>query len=127
MTKKGKKIAELIDSKKEIAEEMGISQAAISSMLTGKMAIPLNRFIQMVYFINPPQENVNEIFDMYLEELGLPEGCLIITHKELAQSEGSNLSIPGCNRVSRIIDVIMSSDLPDAAKVKVYNIIKQTK
>jgi transcriptional regulator with XRE-family HTH domain len=127
MTKKGKKIAELIDSKKEIAEEMGISQAAISSMLTGKMAIPLNRFIQMVYFINPPQENVNEIFDMYLEELGLPEGCLIITHKELAQTEGGNLSIAGCNRVSRIMDVIMASDLPDAAKVKVYNIIKQTK
>lgn len=127
MPKKGKKIAEFIDSKKEIAEEMGISQAAVSSMLTGKMAIPLNRFIQMIYFTNPTQDNVNEIFNMYLEDLGLPAGCLTLFLKDAAQQQGDNMSIACCNRVGRITDAVMASDLPDDAKVKVYNIIKQTK
>ena len=127
MTRKSKKIAKLIDSKSAIAKEMGITPAAISSMLNGQMAIPLNRFIQMIYFINPPQENINEIFDMYLSDLGLPEGSLIISHKNVAPQEGGSMSIACCNRVNRITDAVMTSDLPDDCKVKVYNIIKQTK
>ena len=45
----GKKVAKWIDSQKEIAEEIGVSSPSIHSMLSGKIKLPLGRFLQIVY------------------------------------------------------------------------------
>ena len=123
----GKKVAQWVDSQTGIAENIGVSSASIHSMLTGKIRLPLPRFLQIIYHLNPPQSEVDEIFNMYLADLDLPENALRIAHKDPGEAGKNDVSISFDTRVGRIIDAVMSSDLDDAAKVKVYNIIKSVK
>lgn len=121
----GKKVANWVDSQKEIAEEIGVSSPSMHSMLTGKIKLPLPRFLQIMYHLNPPQDEVQEIFNLYLKELDLPADGIIIRHKE--ESTDPEVSITFDSRVARITDAVMESDLSDEAKVKVFKIIKNTK
>ena len=120
----GKKVAQWVDSQKEIAEEIGVSSPSIHSMLTGKIRLPLTRFLQIIYHLNPPNGEVQEIFNMYLKELDLPPDGIIIKHKD--ESADQEVSISFDSRIARITDEVMGSDIPDSAKIRVYNIIKNT-
>jgi hypothetical protein len=128
----GNKVANWVESQKDIAEEMGVTVPTINSMLNGKMKFPLTRFIQIVYLLNPPQNEVNEVTNIYLGELGIPENSIIITHTNTAENGTNNISISsngqnGSGKLPRLIDAIMDSDLSDEVKVKVYHIIKSIK
>lgn len=132
MKKIGRKVANWVDSQKDIAEEMGVSVPTVNSMLNGKMKFPLTRFIQIVHILNPPQEEVNDVFNLYLEELGIPENSIVITNTNKSENGSNNISIApngqnGSGRLPRLIDAIMDSDLSDEVKVKVYHIIKSIK
>jgi hypothetical protein len=127
MTRISKKVAAWVDSQKEIAEEIGVSVPSVHSMLTGKIKLPIGRFLQIIHFLNPPQEEVTEVFNLYLEDLGLPENCITIKHSNTAETGSNNLSISSNSKIPRIIDAVMDSDIPDDVKVKVYKIIKSIK
>jgi predicted XRE-type DNA-binding protein len=121
----GKKVAQWVDSQKEIAAEIGVSSPSIHSMLTGKIKLPITRFLQIIYHLNPPQNEVQEIFNMYLKELDLPGDGILIRHRE--ETADNEVSICFDTRIARITDAVMESDIPDEAKIKVYKIIKNTK
>ena len=123
----GKKIAKWVDSQKGVAEEIGVSVSSMNSMLTGKMKLPLPRFLQIAYHLNPPQEEISEIFNLYLEDLELPLDGLKLIHKEVTEAGKGEVSISVDNKINKIIDAVMTSDLSDEAKVKVYNIVKSVK
>lgn len=125
MSNIGKKVANWVDSQKEIAEEIGVSSPSMHSMLTGKIKLPLPRFLQIMYHLNPPQDEVQEIFNLYLKELDLPPDGITIRHK--VESNDPEVSITFDTRIARITDAVIESDLADEAKVKVLKIIKSTK
>jgi hypothetical protein len=125
MSNIGKKVANWVDSQKEIAEEIGISSPSMHSMLIGKIKLPLPRFLQIMYHLNPPQDEVQEIFNLYLKELDLPPDGITIRHK--VESSDPEVSITFDTRIARITDAVIESDLTDEAKVKVLKIIKSTK
>jgi hypothetical protein len=125
MSNIGKKVANWVDSQKEIAEEIGVSSPSMHSMLTGKIKLPLPRFLQIMYHLNPPQDEVQEIFNLYLKELDLPPDGITIRHK--VESSDPEVSITFDTRIARITDAVIESDLTDEAKVKVLKIIKSTK
>jgi hypothetical protein len=128
MARIGKKVAKWVDSQKEFAEEIGISSTAANSMLTGRAKFPLPRFLQTIYYLNPPQEEVTEVFNLYLEDLNLPPDSLKILHGDVANSGQSGVSISSTakinNTINKITDAVMSSKLSAESKVEVYNIIK---
>jgi hypothetical protein len=89
-------------------------------MLTGKIKFPMPRFVQAVYYLNPPQEEINNAFNIYLSRLDMPAGSVILqTEKSMKQT------IPPEKRIDNILRDIMESDLDAAVKVKIYNIITQ--
>jgi DNA-binding XRE family transcriptional regulator len=129
MPKIGKKVAKWVDSQTQAAEAIGVSPATIHRVVSGKGKMRMAVFVQMVHFFNPPQSEVDEVWDLYLEDLGIHPGSL-----RLVKSDGDNhdhqpeLSFAQLDsRVNRIVDAVMSSDIDDSAKVKVYNIIQSTK
>lgn len=128
MARIGKKVAKWVDSQKEFAEEIGISSTAANSMLTGRTKFPLPRFLQTIYYLNPPQEEVAEVFNLYLEDLDLPPYSLKIQHGDVANSGQSGVSISATarinNTITKITDAVMRSGLTAEAKVEVYNIIQ---
>jgi predicted transcriptional regulator len=124
----GRKISKWVDSQAEIAEEIGVSPATISRAIRGEFKMRMGRFVQIVHYLNPPQNEVDEIFDLYLEELGIPAGSMRLSSLGSKQNEVSEVSISHCSsRINKIIDAVMASDIDDSAKVKVYNIIQSTK
>lgn len=128
MTTIGRKISKWVDSQKEIAEEIGMSPSSINSMLKGKMRLPLSRFLQIAYYLNPPKEEVAEVFNLYLEELELPPDAFTLVHKDTVGAGTGEISLSSANtKLHKIMDAVMDSDLNDEAKVKVYKIIQQFK
>ena len=63
------------------AKELGISPAGLNKMLTGATPLPVTRFLQLVYYLRPPQNEVDRAFGLYLQELNLPEDGLRLTRK----------------------------------------------
>lgn len=120
----GKKVAHWVDSQKEIAENIGISSPSMHSMLTGKMKLPLTRFLQIIFYLNPPQEEVNEIFNFYLKDLDIPENSITLSNSDTNNTGKNEISLSSCNKINKIIDAVMEADLDNDSKVKVYNIIK---
>lgn len=127
MTKIGKKISKWVDSQAEIAEEIGVSPATISRAIRGEFKMRMGRFVQIVHYLNPPQSEVDEIFDLYLEDLGIPAGAMRLSTVN-SKNDVAEVSISHCSsRINKIIEAVMASDIEDSAKVKVYNIIQSTK
>lgn len=124
MRRVSKKAARLVQSQKELAEKMGISSASISTMLNGKVKLPLTRFLQMMYHLNPAQDEVNDIFNIYLENLNIPHNALQLRHRDHLTA-GNGGSISGDKKIEKILEEIMFADIPDEIKVKVYQIIKK--
>lgn len=128
MARIGKKVAKWVDSQKEFAEEIGISSTAANSMLNGRAKFPLTRFLQTIYYLNPPQEEVTEVFNLYLEDLNLPPDSLKIQHGDIVNCGQGGVSLSCANKlngtISKITDEVMASSLSAEAKVEVYNIIK---
>ena len=128
MARIGKKVANWVDSQKEFAEEIGISSTAASSMLNGRAKFPLPRFLQTIYYLNPPQEEVADVFNMYLEDLNLPPDSLKILHGDTVNCGQGGVSLSCTNKlngtINKITDEVMASSLSAEAKVEVYNIIK---
>lgn len=129
MSKIGKKIAEWIDSQRQVAQEAGITPSAISSYVTGKRQLPLYRFLQIVNTVKPPQEDVDDIFNFYLEDLGIPSSAirLLCAGSEIPGSPVEGTVIRDA-RIAKITELVMDSDkLSAEAKVIVYNIIQSTR
>jgi predicted transcriptional regulator len=127
MSKIGKRVAKWVDSQTEIAEEIGVSPSAISKVVTGKARLRLARFVQIVYALNPPQEEIDEIFNLYLDDLGIPHHAMKLLHSDSEHSGDMDLSLSQTeSRITKIINLVMASDIDDSAKVKVYNIIQET-
>jgi transcriptional regulator with XRE-family HTH domain len=129
MSKIAKKIADWVDSPTEIAEAIGISPAAISKAKNGQMKMKIGRICQIVHFLKPPQTEVDEMFDLYLEDLDIPPGALrlVITDPQAQPEESASISFSYSSSLSKITDAVMLSDIDDSAKVKVYNIIQSVK
>ena len=70
MKKIGPQIAKWVENQQETAEMMGISPASLNQMLSGKIRLPLPRFLQIMYYRNPPQAEANDIFKEELDKLG---------------------------------------------------------
>ena len=63
------------------AKELGISPAGLNKMLKGVSPLPFSRFLQLGYYLRPPQNEVDRAFGLYLQELNLPEDGLRLTRK----------------------------------------------
>ena len=129
MPKIGREVAKWIDSQTQIAQEMGIASSAISSYISGKRQLPLPRFLQIVHNAQPPQDDIDDIFNMYLEDAGIPHGALRLLR---AGSEVPGSPVEGAvmrdARIAKITELVMASEEIDpAAKVAVYNIIQSTR
>ena len=70
-----------IDQQNKTAKDLGISAPSLNQMLKGVCGIPISRFLQLVYYLRPPQNEVDRAFGLYLQELNLPEDGLRLTRK----------------------------------------------
>jgi hypothetical protein len=133
MSKIAKKISEWVDSPVEIAEATGISTATLSKAKNGQLRMKIGRICQIIHFLKPPQSEVDEMFDLYLEDLDIPPGSLRLVMTDTGEQSGedSNVSFTHCSssssKLSKITDAVMAADIPAEAKVIVYNIIQNVK
>lgn len=127
MSKIGKKVANWVESLTDVADALGITPASLHTMLNGRLRLPLKRFTQIVYHTNPPQPEVDEILNMYLEDLNIPENSMRLIR--------ANSGVPGSAlegsvirdaKIVKITEQMMSSSIPADAKVKIYSIIQST-
>ena len=70
-----------IDQQKKTAKDLGISAPSLNQMLKGVCGIPMSRFLQLVYYLRPPQDEVERAFSLYLQEMNQPEGSLNLSRK----------------------------------------------
>lgn len=122
MAKVGQVVNQWVESQKDLAEAVGISAPTMNQMLKGKIKFPILRFIQAIYYLNPPQEQINKAFNIYLSRLDLPQDSVVISTAQSLQDETSEHT-----KIEKILDDIMKSDLDPAVKVKIYNIINNNK
>jgi predicted transcriptional regulator len=64
-------VSSWIENQRELAKLLGITSASVSVMLSGKAALPLGRFLQIVHLIKPPVDEVEKAFNLYIEDLGI--------------------------------------------------------
>ena len=121
MGKIGPKIANWVGNQVEMASIIGVATSSLHQMLAGKIRLPLLRFLQIAYYLKPPQEEVDEIFNLFLAKVDLPPDSLRIVRGDEAPEPLKK------SETNAIIDAVMASDIDDGAKVKVYNIIKNIK
>lgn len=128
MSKIGKKVAKWIGNQSKLAQELGINSAAISCFIRGDRQLPLNRFIQIVNIKKVPQADIDEIFNLYLEDLGVPANSIRLVRAGSktpgASPEGSVIRDA---RIAKITSLIMASDMSSETKVKVYEVIQSTR
>lgn len=117
MLKVGHIVSKWVNTQKDFAQQLGIADATLSLMLTGKQKYPIHRFIQTVFFLRPSQQEINKAFNIYLSRLDLPQDSVTL-HLPAEQVEQS-----AAEKLDSIIKAVMESDLDPAAKVKIYNII----
>lgn len=128
MSKIGKKVALWIDSQTDVAEALGITPASLHTMLNGRLRLPLKRFTQIVYHVNPPQPEVDEVFNLYLEDLDIPENSMrLIRANSGAPGAALEGSVIRDAKIAKITEQMMGSSIPAEAKVKIYNIIQSTR
>lgn len=122
MAKVGPFVAKWVESQRDLAAEIGISESTMSQMLTGKIKFPMPRFVQVVYHLNPQQDEINHAFNIYLSRLDLPAGSM-----RLQTAKSVNQTVSSEKKIDNILQSIMESDLDPAVKVKIYNIISKNK
>lgn len=127
MSKIGKKVALWINSQTEIATALGITPASLHTMLNGRLRLPFKRFAQIVYHANPPQSEVDDVLNLYLEDLDIPENSLRLIRSN-SGAPGATLegSVIRDAKIAKITEQMMSSSIPADAKVKIYSIIQST-
>ena len=102
-----KKISQAVSNwvtvQKELAEKLAITPASLSAMLSGKVGLPLERFLQIVHILRPPADEVAEVWGLYLEELNIPSGAL-----ELVMRNYSITPVKGSirDRIHRLVDEV---------------------
>lgn len=121
MLKVGHVVSKWVNTQKEFAQELGVSDATLSLMLNGKQKYPMHRFIQTVFLLRPPQKEINKAFNIYLSRLDLPHDSVLL-QLPAEQPEPS-----AAEKIDNILKAVMASDLDPAVKVKIYNIITQNK
>jgi hypothetical protein len=57
---------------RELASKLQITPASLSAMLSGKVGLPFDRFLQIVHIVKPPKDEVDKVFALYLADLGIP-------------------------------------------------------
>ena len=120
MPKVCKFVVKWVKSQRDFAQKMGLAESSISQMLTGKTKFPIPRFLQTIYYLRPPQEEINKAFNIYLGRLGLPQDSIVLhLAKELPEDSS--------NEIDGILQAVMESDLDATVKVKIYNIITKNK
>ena len=68
-----------IKQQKKVAHIIGISPAALNKMLKNEAALPLSRFLQLVYYCKPPQNEIDKAFQLYLQELNISPDFFVLT------------------------------------------------
>ena len=86
-------------SQKELAEALNISAPSLSKMLSGAAPLPITRFLQIVNVLHPSQDEINKVWQLYLDELGLSATILKLT---LAYNAPKDLR----SKMHALIDVI---------------------
>jgi transcriptional regulator with XRE-family HTH domain len=76
-----------VGSQKDLAEQLGISTGAMSRFASGERALPLNRFLQIVHILKPPVSEVEEVFGLYLDDLGISRSDMQIAFRSYSQTE----------------------------------------
>jgi transcriptional regulator with XRE-family HTH domain len=122
MAKVGPIVAKWVESQRDLAAEIGISESTMSQMLTGKIKFPMPRFVQVAYHLNPQQDEINHAFNIYLSRLDMPANSMI-----LQTAKSVNQTVSSEKKIDNILQSIMASDLDPAVKVKIYNIITQNR
>jgi hypothetical protein len=81
-------VSRWVGSQKDLAETLGITPASLCRMLAGtRTALPLNRFLQIVHILKPPVSEVEEVFGLYLDDLGIPRADMQISFRSYNQTE----------------------------------------
>lgn len=107
-----KKISKMVSGwvivQKELAEKLGITPASLSAMLSGKVGLPLERFLQIVHILRPPADEVAEAWGLYLDDLKIPRNALDLVMQNYGTAP-ANESIRA--RIHRLVDEIDESKL----------------
>jgi predicted transcriptional regulator len=91
-----------IESQKVLAEKIGMSPAAVCQILSGKKALPLSRFLQIVHASNPPVTDIAKAFSLYLDECKIPR-----------------------ERMSLVIHSYGFSAIPETPREKIHRLVNQ--
>lgn len=60
----------------DVADQIGITKSSMSYMMNGDTDFPLIRFLKFITVVHPSQEEIDEIFSMYLESAGISGNVL---------------------------------------------------
>lgn len=123
MLKVGPLVTNWVSSQRELAQALGVADSSLSLMLSGKQKFPMPRFVQTVYHLRPPQQEVDKAFNIYLSRLDLPQDSVELRLPGRLPEPATAPEPSAAEKIDSIIKAVMNSDLDDSAKVKIYNII----
>ena len=113
-------VSSWVVSQKDLSDKLGISSAAMSRFFSSVTAIPLNRFLQIVHILKPPKAEVEEVFGLYLDDLGISRNDMALIFRgyhEDSVTEGPK------ERLHRLIDFL--NDEQHIALVNVVQLMVQ--
>lgn len=65
-----------IPQQNETARKLGMTPSGLNQMLSGVSLFPFTRFLQLVNLLKPEQDQVDKVFELYLEDLGIPHNVM---------------------------------------------------
>lgn len=66
---------------KDLSKYINITPASLNKFLKADgVLFPFPRFLQIVQYLNPPQEEINQAFIYFLESWGIPENQFLLQH-----------------------------------------------
>ena len=71
-----------IVQQKEVAKKMGVSASALNQMLNNVVLLPFPRFLQLIYYTQPSQEEIDKVFELYLIEFKLPVNSITLSRQK---------------------------------------------
>ena len=69
-------IGQWIPQQNETARKLGMTPSGLNQMLSGASLFPFTRFLQLVNLLKPEQDQVDKVFELYLEDLGIPRDVM---------------------------------------------------